>query len=377
MNKNILVVSQAKVGLTETFIQAHIDHLKGNIFHLYGYYIDYKTNKDQSLQDLYTPKKGIFSRLKSILPYFIYFRIQQKQKVKYTPEAYLIRYLKDNKIDVVLAEYGTTGSFIAPVCAKLNIPLIVHFHGHDASRYRILEQFKTGYSFMFQYAKNIIAVSNAMKQALMQQGCPEKKIALNTYGPHSDYFNITPDYNSNTIISVGRHTYKKAPYLTILAFQKVLQHYPDIKLVMIGNGELFEVSKNMVKSLGLENNISLLGGLERKDIISEMQNAFLYVQHSLIAGDGDSEGTPVGIIEAMAAGLPIVSTRHAGIPDVVIEGETGYLVSEGDIDGMAENIIDLMQDRKRAKLFGENACQKIATQFSIKKHIDTLNQLIY
>ena len=93
-------------------------------------------------------------------------------------------------------------------------------------------------------------------------------MVLNTYGPHPDYLNINQYLESNYIISVGRHTYKKAPYLTILAFQKVLDKHPSLKFKMIGDGELFDVSKNLVKSLDLENNIILLGGLERKEISS-------------------------------------------------------------------------------------------------------------
>ena len=79
---------------------------------------------------------------------------------------------------------------------------------------------------MFSYATKIIVVSHAMRQSLIRQGCPETKLLINTYGPHPDYLNIKPDLESNYIISVGRHTYKKAPYLTILTFQKVLEQQP-------------------------------------------------------------------------------------------------------------------------------------------------------
>ena len=284
--------------------------------------------------------------------------------------------MQEHHIDVVLAEYGTAGSYIAPVCKSLDIPLLVHFHGFDASRKDILNNFKKGYQLMFSYAKKIIVVSNAMKQVLTRQGCPETKLLINTYGPHPDYLNIKPDNNSNYIISVGRHTYKKAPYLTILAFQKVLIKHPQLKLKMVGDGELFDVSKNLVKSLGLENNIILLGGLERKEIIKHLQSAFLFVQHSIVAYNGDSEGTPVGIIEAMAAGLPVVSTRHAGIPDVVIENETGLLVDEGDIDTMASYMLKLVENRDLAESFGKNGNARILSEFTLQKHISTIDRLI-
>jgi len=374
--KNILIVSPAKIGLTETFIRAHIDQLYGNVFYLYGWDLDFKTQSGISLSELYKSKSSFLTKFKSLLPQYIYFRLLQKHKKNYTKEALIKRYLQEHHIDVVLAEYGTAGSYIAPVCKSLDLPLLVHFHGFDASRKDILNNFKKGYELMFSYAKKIIVVSNAMKKALIRQGCPETKLLINTCGPHSDYLNIKPDNNSNFIISVGRHTYKKAPYLTILAFQKVLERHPNLKLKMIGDGELFDVSKNLVKSLGLENNIILLGALERKEIIKHLQTAFLFIQHSLVASNGDSEGTPVGIIEAMAAGLPVVSTRHAGIPGLVIENETGFLVDEGDINAMGDEILKIVNNRELAKSFGKKGNERILSEFTLQKHIATIDRLI-
>ena len=92
--------------------------------------------------------------------------------------------------------------------------------------------------------------------------------------------------------------------------------------------------------------------------------------------NGDSEGTPVGIIEAMAAGLPVVSTRHAGIPDVVIENETGFLVDEGDINTMAKAIIKLAENRKLLSEFGTNGKVFIEKNFTLENHINILNDII-
>ena len=376
IKKNILIVSPAKISLTETFIRAHIDQLYGNVFYLYGWDLDFKTQSGISLSELYRPGSSFLTKLKSLLPHYIYFRLDQKRKKNYTKQALIKRYLQEHQIDVVLAEYGTAGSFITPICKNLDIPLLVHFHGFDASREDILNTFKKGYQLMFSYATKIIVVSHAMKQALVGQGCPETKLLINTYGPHSGYLNIKPNLESNYIISVGRHTYKKAPYLTILAFQKVLERHPNLKLKMIGDGELFDVSKNLVKSLGLENDIILLGGLERKEIIKHLQSSFLFVQHSLVALNGDSEGTPVGIIEAMAAGLPVVSTRHAGIPDVVIENKTGLLVDENNIEEMASYMLKLVENRDLAESMGQKGKIRIENYFTLDKHLQTINQLI-
>jgi glycosyltransferase involved in cell wall biosynthesis len=375
--KNILIISPSKIGLTETFIRSHITNLDAQVFYLYGWELDFKTELDIPLRELYKPAVGLSDRLLSLLPHALYFRIMHSRRKYFTREALIKRYIQEHQIDLILAEYGTSGSFIAPICVALNIPFLVHFHGIDASSYDYLRRFEGGYKFMFRHAKKIIAVSQAMAKALEQAGCPPENITVNTYGPHAEYTSVQADYDSDVLISVGRHTYKKAPYLTILAFQKVLRKYPKLKLKMIGTGELFDVSFNMVKSLGLENQILLLGGLARSEIIPHLSTAFLFVQHSLVAYNGDSEGTPVGIIEAMAAGLPIVSTRHAGIPDVVVEGETGLLVDENDVDGMADSMIQIIEDRESARRMGQNGKKRILENYSMEKHISKLNQLIY
>lgn len=374
--KNILIVSPGKIALTETFIRAHIERLNGSVRHLYGYDLKYFTDQDLPLEDSYSEKAGFGFKLLSLLPHFLYFKILQRRRNDLKRFPYIKRYLKDNNIDVVLAEYGIAGSFITDICEDLKIPLIVHFHGYDASRHDILEKYRDGYQRMFNYASKVIAVSKAMREALIIQGCRPEKIIINTYGPHPDYLEINPAYQSDQIVAVGRQTFKKAPYLTILAFKKVLKSNPSLKLLIIGDGLLLELCKNLVKSLDLSNNIKFTGALKRSEIIDQIEKSCLMIQHSIVAHDGDSEGTPVGIIEAMAAGLPVVSTKHAGIPDVVIDGTTGYLVQEGDINNMALKIKSLMENREICRQMGEKGKARIQKEFTLEKHIALLDGII-
>jgi glycosyltransferase involved in cell wall biosynthesis len=103
-----------------------------------------------------------------------------------------------------------------------------------------------------------------------------------------------------------------------------------------------------------------------------MRQARAFVQHSVQTSYGDSEGTPVGILEGGAAGLPVVATRHAGIQDVIIDGETGLLVDEGDVDSMAESMIRLGENPVLAAELGKAARKRICAEFSMEKSIDNL-----
>src|SRR5690606_28051670 len=119
-----------------------------------------------------------------------------------------------------------------------------------------------------------------------------------------------------------------------------------------GEGPLFNTCYNLIRYFQLEKNITLLGNLSPVEIIDLFNKSAIFVQHSIKALGGDSEGTPVVILEASMAGLPIVSTIHSGIPDVVVDGETGFLVNENDCDSFADKIILLLEDKKLAMNMG-------------------------
>jgi glycosyltransferase involved in cell wall biosynthesis len=102
----------------------------------------------------------------------------------------------------------------------------------------------------------------------------------------------------------------------------------------------------------------------------------MFVQHSITPSYGDAEGTPVTILEAQAAGLPVVSTLHAGIREAVVHGQTGYLVEERDVEGMAEYMAQLLSDRSACIAMGERARQHIKQNYSMKRHIGILQELI-
>ena len=107
-----------------------------------------------------------------------------------------------------------------------------------------------------------------------------------------------------------------------------------------------------------------------------MRRARMFVQHSVEASSGDSEGTPVSIMEAGASGLPVVSTYHGGIPDVVIHDETGLLVKERDVAGMAHHMVRLLADRALARKFGHAARQRVEMHFSATRSIECLWTII-
>ena len=224
-------------------------------------------------------------------------------------------------------------------CDKMNVPLIAHFHGFDAYRQRTLETYGRRYPELFEIAEAIVAVSRDMQAQLIKLGAPADKVHYNSCGVEPSVFKgADPLHSPPTFVAVGRFVNKKAPHLTLLAFKAALENCPEARLVMIGDGPLWEACRQMTVSLGLSDSVDLQGVRSQAEVATAMQQARAFVQHSITTHDGDSEGTPVAVLEAGASGLPVVSTRHAGIKDAVIHEKTGFLVAEGDIARMAEHM---------------------------------------
>lgn len=360
-SRKIAIISVNSSAYSETFIKAHIDFLEGEKFLLYGSY-----------KPLYYSERSLVLGL----PFF------KKLFLKYVLRAnlldYSIRYfLRKYKIDIILAEYGPTGCAIMDIAEELKIPLIVHFHGYDASSVKLINEYKDSYTKMFRYASTIIAVSHQMRENLIKMGADEKKVVYDPYGPASIFTDIVPDYDkSDQILFVGRFVDKKAPYLLIEIMKKVLARGVNIKLVMAGDGVLLDICKIMVKISGLQMNTTFPGAVSHTEVKNLMAKSFCYIQHSVTTSDGETEGTPVSILEASQAGLPVISTRHAGISDVIADGETGFLVDEFDIDAMAEYLLLLNNNRELAREMGMKAKKRICDSFSLEKHISILNREI-
>jgi colanic acid/amylovoran biosynthesis glycosyltransferase len=279
--------------------------------------------------------------------------------------------------DVVLVEYGTHGIKVVNACRRAAVPLVVHFHGADASKHKILKRHAVEYRRMFAQAAAVIAVSRAMERRLVSLGCPAEKLIYIPCGVDCDTFlGATPLTAPPQFVTVGRMVEKKGPQQTLMAFARVLKQFPDARLRMIGDGELLGPCRDLAASLEIDHAVVFLGSQPHEVVRQEMQQARAFVQHSITAADGDSEGTPVSILEAGAAGLPVVSTRHAGIPDVVLEGKTGLLVQEGRIDEMAQHMLALAKNPGFADELGRNAAAHIRRTYTMSQSIRRLAQVL-
>jgi len=362
-NKNIklAIISPSKELKSETFITAHKELLPFNSFFYYDGFVPTKLNDVGSLI-----KSGKYNFLKQVVSKKI---ISGKEKLSYYEFA-LLQSFREQKINIVLAEYGPTGASVCNICKLLNTPLIVYFHGYDASVKQIINQYD--YEALFKCAETVFSVSKIMTSKLVSIGCDKSKIVLNPCVPSDDFLKVSSWHNQELFISVGRFVEKKAPYYTILAFKEVLKYFPGAKLIMGGEGPLREACYNLVRYLKIEASVELPGIVDKEYLLKKLQHATAFVQHSVTALNGDMEGTPVAILEACAAGVPVIATNHAGIPDVILHGVNGLLVAEHDVDAMSKQMIYLLQNPGVVKRLGAAAKQNVVENFTMKKHIDCI-----
>lgn len=347
---------------SETFIHAHINKLVGEVVVMYNGYLplEYEGREEgdhgmlckEEWQELSDPEKRPF-----------------RQKC-------VADFLVERQIDVVLAEFGPGGAEMLRPCHMANVPMVVHYHGFGASREDVLSHYGLSYPRMFNEAFAVIAVSDPMLTKLLALGCPEPKLKLIPYGIDTDLFKPDDAKSAPTILSCGRFVSKKAPHLTIKVFHQVLQKLPELKLIMIGDGPLMKDCKSLIQQLGIGESIELKGVLPPEEVVNHLQQATVFIQHSVTANDGDSEGLPLSILEALACGLPVVATRHAGIPSVVIDGETGHLVDEGDVDTMANHIYGLMKNNRMRAEMSRRGRKLIESNYSVDRYISELQVIL-
>lgn len=359
---NIAILSLNSNKYSETFIHNQIKYLPANVHCLYdGTLPKFGPNGVQFEVDEKSLSSSLFRKFTGIT------KVEQQQKK-------IEQYIIQNNIKAVVANYAITAFPIMDICERNNIPLIVHFHGWTAYRKSLLTQHEEEYKRMFSIASAVIAVSVDMYEQLQKLGCPKEKLSIIYYGLNNEVFSYTNHAeNPPTFLAVGRFCDTKNPHLTILAFHQVLQSLPEAQLNMIGGDEnLLNSCIQLAKSLKIESKVHFLGIKSPKEVATEMQKTIAFVQHSATTIEGEKEGTPVSIIEAMASGLPVVATRHAGIPDVVIENESGLLCNEFDVNEMARLMLNIATDKDLNQRIGKNASDRVHSNFTMQQYIDKL-----
>lgn len=369
--KVAVIVNKTKgsLGPSETFLLAHINGLPCRVVTLIGN-PGYRLHSDEN--------QG-YLQSRALLPLGLRWVARQLRLTTAAAQdtKAVSRFLEDEQVSAVLAEYGPTAASVMDACRKTSVPLIAHFHGFDAYREYYVKTYADDYRKLFQQASAVVAVSQHMRDQLISLGASPDKTFHNSCGADiPDGLRGNPGRADKRFLIVGRLTAKKAPDKAILAFSQVAALHPDAMLDIIGDGPLRQECEQLCESLGLTERVILHGAKSHEEVMAFFAQARCFVQHSVHASDGDHEGTPVGVLEAMGMGLPVVATRHGGIMDVVDDGSTGSLVDEYDVDGMAQAMIRYADDPALAQSVGDKAREALLANWTSEKSVGRLWNII-
>lgn len=238
-------------------------------------------------------------------------------------------FLRANAIDAVLCEFGTVALALAPILRSLGLPVFAYYRGADVSAFLNNGRRVDSYRRMMPHLDGVFSVSQFLLDRLTEHGIVHPNSHVVPSGVDTTLF-IPGKKDPLRCLAVGRFIEKKRPDLTVQAFCRVAQDHPGSMLEMIGEGPMLEGCLQLAQASGMGDRILFHGQQPHAFVRSRMAEATVFLQHSVTGNDGDTEGLPTSVQEAMSSGMVVVSTRHAGIPEAVQEGQTGFLVDEGD-----------------------------------------------
>lgn len=284
--------------------------------------------------------------------------------------------LKAAAPDVLVSHFGPDGCLAAPVARRLGIPHLVFFYGYDvnvttASRFNLWSRL---YPKLFDSADSICTTSEYLASRVKGLGAPADKLRVIHVGIDTASFpwsNPADRFDRQTIrlLHVGRLTAKKSPLQLLRAVKEAAALCPQLRfeLTIAGAGELADASRQLAGELGLTSQVTFTGGVNRDQVRALLASHHLYTQYCETTPSGETEGLGVSFIEASAAGLPIATTRHNGLPEVVLDGISGLLSEEGDIAGMARNIAALATTPERWESIGRAGRDHVERTFALDR----------
>lgn len=286
-------------------------------------------------------------------------------------------YVKKNKITLLHAHHGQLGILLLPFKEETNLPLVTSIRGRDATLAYQPVGYLENMKMLFDQGELFFPVCHYLAEKISAWGCPSEKIRVLYGGVDLNQYKYRPPNKegSQNILSMGRLVEKKGHHILIQAFKKIRDKFPNATLTIIGRGELEEHLKSLANQLNLGDSFRLLNHLHKEKVHEHLANADIFCAASLESSEGDVEGIPNTLKEAMATGVPVISTNHAGIPELVTNNENGVLVQENNVDELADALEFMLTNRDLWETFTVAARQKIEKNFELNQQL--LQQVNY
>jgi glycosyltransferase involved in cell wall biosynthesis len=332
---------------SETFVRRHVNHLFSGRTVVVVSSPPTGDRPDRPLHVYAGPGSGRRGLRRLIIPYAARTRtpgLGRKDRA-------LLRFFDRNGVSHLLCEFGYVADALADTIRAASIPVFCYFRGYDATGWLTEADNIATLRRIFPYLSGIVAVSQFLLDRLDEVGLRHPNARVIPSGTDIALFRPGPT-DPNHVVTIGRLIPKKDPFSALSAFATAAAKHPELRWTIVGAGPLQAPIRERIDRLGLTDRITLMGIVPHHQVADLMCTAGVYLQAFRMAPDGDCEGMPSAIQEAMAAGRAIVTTRHAGIPEHIRDGQNGLLYDEGDADGLARGLDTVLTSADLRKRLG-------------------------
>lgn len=291
--------------------------------------------------------------------------------------AYRLRTVaRQGGIDLLHCHFGTRAHLAAALrsLGLMDAKIVTTFHGFDLSAL-IKRKGQDHYQLLFRFGALFLPISEMWARTLRELGCDPARIVVHRVGIDcalNEFRERRLDPRANApvkLISVGRLVEKKGHAYTLRALAELRRVRRDLSVTLdiVGEGELMDALKAEAAELHLEDLVKFHGGLPHSRTLALLEDADVFILPSVTAGDGDMEGIPVSLMEAMARGMPVISTYHSGIPELVEDGVSGFLVPERDVPALAAAVQRAIDSAHKWPEIGRAGRRMVEHEFNRRK----------
>lgn len=288
----------------------------------------------------------------------------------------LIELLQKDQPALVHVYYGHKAVGFLPMLQEWAGPWIVSFHGVDVAKDIDKPEHLAQLRQVFASAQLVLARSQSLLNRLSELGCPEDKLRLNRtpipFDSVPSSVRQLPTNDEWVFVQACRLIAKKGILTTLKALQQVVKTHPHIKYILCGEGPMVDKIRQEITARGLDKNVVLRGWLDQRSLLAQYEKAHAFFHPSELTQGQDQEGIPNSMLEAMATGLPVVATRHGGIPEAVTHDFDGLLVGERSPNELATAIQRLIEEPGLLSKLSCNAATSVREQFGAPSQIARL-----
>ncbi len=289
----------------------------------------------------------------------------------------MLQFCQHRNVSLVHVYLGSEALRILSFLERFNGARVISFHGADLS-----DEFSAEtYAPLWNRAELFLCRSESLRERLLAKGCPTGRVRLNYTGvpvPGEFAGRRLPDWRKEEpvrLLQACRFIQKKGLDVTLRAIGLLKDKAVPVSLTLAGEGPEEPSLRALARELRIADQISFIGFLEREQLEEAYRRHHLFVHPSRTTPEGDREGIPNSLLEAMAYGLPVISTRHSGIPEAITNGQEGFLVDQPTPSSLAVAILQLIENPSLYERLSRNAHDTVLKRFSLATNATALEVL--